>query len=168
MKELAIFSIEHFTFSVETRQIQEILTVKPSDVPGKTNPAWPFWMLQYRRHPLPVFDLRRQFCLSPLSVDVLQQKFPSPLITFYTAGLLVACCVTSVEDIITVSLRSLKSVPAFLTQIARKNHIWGFYEISGTLLPLIDLESVISPQDIDLYKAFLSELSGDSGSGRKF
>ena len=168
MTELAIFSIDRFIFCVEIRQIQEILTVKPSDFPGKPDPALPFWVLQYRQQPLPVFDLRRQFCLSPLPVDVLQQSFPSPLITFYAAGLLAACCVTSVEDIITISLGSLKSVPAFLTKIAYKNHVWGFYEISGTLLPLIDLDRVISSQDIALYMAFLSGLYGEPGSKRKF
>lgn len=167
MTELAIFSINRFIFCVETKQIQEILTVKSSDFPGKPDPALPFWVLQYRQYPLPVFDLRRQFCLSPLSADVLQQSFPSPLITFYATGLLAACCVTSVEDILTVPLSSLKSVPAFLTKIAYKNHIWGFYETSDALLPLVDLECVVSSQDIALYMAFLSGLYGESGVKRK-
>ncbi|GAK57106.1 chemotaxis signal transduction protein [Candidatus Vecturithrix granuli] len=167
-KELAIFSIDHFTFGVETNQIQEILTVKLSDFPGKTDPALPFRVLQYRQQSLPVFDLRRRFCLTPLAVEVLQQDFPSSLITFYAAGLLAACSVTSVEDMITVSSHSLKSVPAVLTKIAYKNHVWGFYEISGNLLPLIDLERIISPQDIDLYTAFLSGLEAESGLKRRF
>lgn len=165
--ELAIFSIDHFTFGVETSQIQEILTVKPSDFSEKTAPDLPFWVLQYRRPPLPVFDLRRRFCLSPRCIDVFQQDFSSPLVTFYAAGLLVACCITSVEDIITVSSHLLKPVPPVLTKTARENHIWGFCEISGDLLPLIDLEHVISPQDINLYTIFLSELQAESGLKRK-
>ncbi len=166
MTELAIFLIDQFLFGVETTQIQEILTVQSSDFSEKTDPALPFELLQYRQSSIPVFDLRRRFCLSPRCDTVLHQEFSAPLITFCSDGLLTACDVTSIEDIIPVSSRFLKSVPVILTGIACDIHVWGFYETPDALLPLVDLEHVISHQEIELYRKFLSGLPGAPGSKR--
>ena len=157
MTETAIFSLDRFTFGVDTNQIQEIFTVKSSALIGTIEPGSPFFVVQYHQHPLPVFDLRSRFCLPSEPTNVLQY----PVVIFQTAHLLAACWVTAVEDIQPVSLRSLRPVPSLLTKIARQNHVWGFYDHSGILIPLLDLEHVISSDDLDLCITFLSKQGND-------
>lgn len=154
--EVAIFSLDTFTFGIDTKQIQEIFMVNSSAIIGEAKHIEaPFFVVSYSHTPLPVFDLRPHLCLSCEPQNTLQY----PVITFQTTQILAACWVTAIEDIRPVSLRSLYPVPAILTNIARHNNIWGFYDSSDALLPLLDLEQVLSSEAIDFYVTFLSKLS---------
>lgn len=155
MTEVAIFSLDRFVFGVDTQQIKEIFTVSTSAIIAESEPMFPFFVIQYHQQPLPVFDLRRRFCLPVEPRNILYY----PVVAFQTTHFLAAYWVTAVEDIQSVSFRALRPVPALLTRIARRNHVWGFYENEGKLLPLFDLEQMISAADLDLYVSFLSKFS---------
>ena len=155
INELAIFSVGDFIFGVDTNQIQEIVTIKNPKLVTEVDAKCPFWVLQYNNKPLPVFNLRQYFCMHAPSSDTPPIPSIMTVVTFHRAKLTIACWVKTVENIISVSFRLLKPVPQIITKLAKKNCLWGFYEISGDLIPLIDLEHIVPDQVFNHYIKYL-------------
>ena len=157
--KLAIFSVGKFLFGVDTNQIQEILSIKHPVLLTGIDENCPFIVLRHNRKPLPVFDLRQHFNLSEEPFKT--RMFPPSItvVTCYRAGLLFACRVATVEDIFSVSFRSLRPVPPLLTNIAQKSCLWGFYDVSGMLVPLVDIEESIAIQHVESYKNLLPHIT---------
>jgi chemotaxis signal transduction protein len=149
--ELGIFSVKDFIFGIDASQIKEIVTTKDLEFVIKPDDTSPFIVIWYNNNPLPVFNLMKQFHISGHPHAYVT---PSPFmfVTFHRAELLIACSIDSVEGFTNVSFGSLKPVPEILIKAARTICVWGFYDMSGTLVPLIDFEQVVTDQDVALYK----------------
>lgn len=149
LNEVAIFSIGHFTFGVDVRQIEEIFTVTASNLPEDVDASSPFFLLRHHKAILPVFSLWRQFCLPGREVKACSSALTT--ITCRQADLLVAFWVNCVENILPVSFHDVKPVPRIMTTMAHKICLWGFWESGDLLLPLLDLDQLLSPQMIRRY-----------------
>ena len=136
VRELAIFSLEAFVFGVDSRQIQEIFSVKE---PGllKAEDAEDFSMSLSHPHRIPLLDLRQFLGVAP-SVS-LKELLPAICVSFYQGGMLWGTLVDSVHNILPASFHQLRAVPQILIPSAYKMHLWGFYEHHGTLIPLLEL-----------------------------
>lgn len=149
--ELAIFSVKNFVFGVDAGQIREIVTTETLELLVDPDEKYPFLVIRHREKPLPLFSVAKQLGIDHASfVDTLSS--PVTFVTFDRTGFLMACLVGHVEKFASAPLASLKSVPDFMIRAARKACVWGFYDMMGTLIPLIDFQQIITDQDIAFYR----------------
>jgi chemotaxis signal transduction protein len=150
--------VRDFIFGVDASQINEIVTTKHLELLIDPDDKYPFILVRHNKKPLPLFNILKQFrrC-SHSSVSIPSLSFT--FVTFHRAELLIACLVDNVEGFTSVSFASLKPVPEIITKATQKGCVWGFYEMSGTLVPLIDVAQVVTDQDITLYHEIRSSLS---------
>jgi chemotaxis signal transduction protein len=153
--ELAIFSVSALTFGVDASQIREIVTTKNPELLREFDDTCPFLLIRHRQQPLPLFPFAQQLRMpyAPLPLSA-----PLTFVTFLRDGILMACVIDRVEGFISVSLASLKPVPKIMIRLVQKGCVWGFYDMANTLIPLIDLERIVTDQELALYKTMLSAL----------
>ncbi len=153
IRQLAVFSLEQFVFGVDARQIQEIITISRTSLTYISD-APPFPMIHVNTRQIPLLNLKEYWGL-PASFSDRPMLSPLTCIIFSYKDLLIAFQISTIEHVLPVSLRSLQPVPHILNNFARKMGLWGFYEFSGTLIPLIDLAQIASEQAIRPYLPYL-------------
>ncbi len=156
--ELAIFSVSNFLFGVDTRQIQEIASLKPPELLTGPSENAPFIILRHHNQLIPVFHLYKKFHSTPSDSTTNNLSLMMTVVTFYRASYLMAYWVDTVETITTVSLRSLKAVPSIMTKAAQKISVWGFYEMSDRIIPLIDIRNIVTDQNVTEYTALVLKI----------
>jgi chemotaxis signal transduction protein len=142
LNELAILAVCDRRVGVDAGQVQEIFTFRAADVVHKPTPPQPFGLVRSQRRVLPTFWLQHQlqFLDSP---EWPSQQSPYTCITFEGRHMLVGCVVEAVEQVLPVSLKRLKPAPGLLARVVRQQCVWGFYDLAGALIPLLDLERLI-------------------------
>jgi chemotaxis signal transduction protein len=153
--ELAIFSVSALTFGVDASQISEIVTTKNPELLLELDDTCPFLLIRHRQQPLPLFLLAKRFRMphTPLPPSA-----PLTFVTFLRDGIPMAGVIDRVEGFVSVSLASLKPVPKIMMRSVQKGCLWGFYDMTDALIPLIDFERIVTDQELALCKAMLSAI----------
>lgn len=151
--ELAIFSVREFVFGVDASQIQEIVTTKELNIVVPPEQHSPCLIVRHHQHLLPLFHLAQKF--HPKEEGEIALVFPLTFVTFWRADFLIGGIVDQVVKVTPVHVASMQPLPEIMRSMAKKKGVWGFHEISDTLISLIDLPEIITAQDIAFYQRFL-------------
>jgi chemotaxis signal transduction protein len=151
VREIGIFTVKNFTFGVDASQIQELVQKRPVEFLIKNADDPSFVVVSYHKHPLPIFNLVAKWGIEKPPLASLSS--PLTFLTFYRHEWLLACAVDAIENFISLpSIRSLQPVPELIIQATPHICVWGFYEMTDKLVPLIDLERVVTDEDIIQYQ----------------
>ncbi len=148
LHELAIFSLKDFVFGIDTRQIQEIVTLKNPEFLVEPDENSLCLLLHYHNAPLPLINLYHTFRL-PISSETIISLFSGiTFVSFHHSSGLMGCWVESMDNMVPISPHALKAVPPIMTRAAQQICLWGFYELSAPasqrLIPLVDLPRVVT------------------------
>lgn len=158
--EIGIFSVNHFLFGIQADQITELVSAKHPEFLTSSEPHALFVIIRHHHQPLPVFDLTHKLHLD--QPNDFQSFLSSPLtfITSVRANLSLGF-VVHVENFISVRIHSLKPLPKIIAAAAQQG-LWGVYETSDQLIPLIDLSAIISNQDIAQCQHSMNNMPSDT------
>lgn len=147
IQELAIFSLQHWSFGVDARDIVEILALKSPHFLSQPEASRPFVLLSHNAQCLPIFHLLQMYSRVPGEL-AWELESPFTCIIFRNAGQTLGCVVDKVVDFVPVPLQRLNPVPRLLTRIFPGDCVWGFYDLTADLIPLLELRHIFTPQII--------------------
>lgn len=144
--EYLTFSLGDESYALEILKVQEIrgyVTVTkivntPEFVKGVVN---------LRGKIVPIVDLRIKFNLKQADYDEL-----TVVIILNLNGRDIGVVVDSVSDVIELKAEQIRDVPALVSTIDTK-HLVGLATIDEQMLILVDIEKLMSPQELSLFDA---------------
>jgi purine-binding chemotaxis protein CheW len=94
---------------------------------------------------IPVIDLARQFDLA------LQESLPKSarIVVTEVNGQAVGMLVDEVPQILKVPVENIKPFPEFVQSEVKKDYIKGVAQLQNRLIILLDLEKILSPQEVE-------------------
>ena len=151
ISKIAIFSVGQLRFGVEASQVQEIVTIPPQRIVRTLDQRCAVASIQPPQALLPIFDIAAYLCAPQPPAANGNPPRSLLCVTFRWQQFLLACRVSSVENVLPVTCAALQPVPRVIAPFAAHSHIWGFYQRQDTFIPLLDLERYFPPRDLQEY-----------------
>jgi purine-binding chemotaxis protein CheW len=146
--QLLSFELADELYAISITKVREILGGLPRVTRIPSSPAFLKGLINLRGAILPVVDLREELglCVPPYGPFTV-------LIVVEVAGALVGLVVDNVVDVVSVEDASLQPPPAHLDVQMRAEFVRGLAEVGGRLLVLLDLDRVLTDEQIGILKS---------------
>lgn len=145
--QLVTFSIGEEEFGVDILKVQEIIrTMEITKVPR--SPLFVEGVINLRGKVIPIIDLRRRFGLVYKTHDS-----QTRIIVIEINGLIVGFVVDSVSEVLRIPVNTVEPPPPIVAGLD-SDYISGVGKLADRLLILLDLDKLLSTDDIDQLMQF--------------
>ncbi len=140
--QLVTFSIGDDEFGVNILKVQEIIrTMEITKVPRA--PTFVEGVINLRGMVIPIIDLRRRFNLSPKAHDK-----NTRIIDCEINNILVGFVVDAVSEVLRIPAKTVEPPPPVVSGIGA-DYISGVAQLQDRLLIMLDLDKLLSTEDLD-------------------
>lgn len=145
--QLVTFSIGDEEFGVDILKVQEIIrTMEITKVPRA--PMFVEGVINLRGKVIPIIDLRRRFGLATKTHDS-----HTRIIVIEINGLIVGFVVDSVSEVLRIPVSTVEPPPPVVAGLD-SDYISGVGKLADRLLILLDLDKLLSTEDLDQLTQF--------------
>jgi purine-binding chemotaxis protein CheW len=140
-KQLVVFTLGKESYAVDIAMVREIIQLQPiTRVPG--TPYAVEGIISLRGSVIPVVDLRKRFQL-----DKVEKSKATRIVVVNCRGRNVGVIVDSVAEVLRIPVDSIES-SSNLFQDNNLEHFLGIVKLAKRLIILLDMDRVLSGQDI--------------------
>ena len=144
--QLVTFSIGSEEFGVDILKVMEIIrTMEITKVPKA--PDFVEGVINLRGSVIPILDLRRRFGLEIKTGDI-----ETRIIVIEVSGMTVGFVVDSVSKVLRIPVKTVEPAPPVVAGVD-SDYISGVGKLSDRLLILLDLDKLLSADDIETLSA---------------
>jgi purine-binding chemotaxis protein CheW len=163
-KQLVVFSLGKESYAVDIGMVREIIhTQAVTRVPG--TPHSVEGVINLRGAVIPVVDLRKRFKLNKI-----EQDKNTRIVVVNCSGRDVGVIVDSVAEVLRIPVDSIESAESVFNG-DHLEHLLGIVKLNGRLIILLDMDQVLSRQDIIALDSLPEASQGGSvkmpGKGQK-
>jgi purine-binding chemotaxis protein CheW len=140
-KQLVVFNLGGEAYGVDISVVREIIHIQPiTRVPG--TPHSVEGVINLRGSVIPVVDLRKKFQL-----EVIQRGKDTRIVVVSCRGQDIGVIVDSVAEVLRISVDTIEP-PSTVVTGGHLEHLMGIVKMTGRLVILLDMDQVLSRQDI--------------------
>lgn len=144
--QLVTFSIGEEEFGVNILKVQEInRTMEITKVPRA--PVFVEGVINLRGKVIPIIDLRRRFGLMPKPEDK-----DTRIIVIELSGIIVGFVVDAVSEVLRIPAGTVEPPPPVVAGV-ESDYISGVGKLKDRLLIMLDLDKILSSEDMDMLSA---------------
>lgn len=144
--QLVTFSIGEEEFGVNILKVQEInRTMEITKVPR--SPAFVEGVINLRGKVIPIIDLRRRFGLVPKPEDK-----DTRIIVIEINNVIVGFVVDAVSEVLRIPSSTVEPPPPVVAGV-ESDYISGVGQLNDRLLIMLDLDKLLSTEDLDMLSA---------------
>lgn len=144
--QLVTFSIGDEEFGVNILKVQEIIrTMEITKVPRA--PAFVEGVINLRGKVIPIIDLRRRFGLYPKPGDK-----DTRIIVIEINNIIVGFIVDAVSEVLRIPAGTVEPTPPVVAGV-ESDYISGVGKLKDRLLIMLDLDKILSSEDMDMLNA---------------
>ena len=148
------FLIEEETYGVGVEKVKEIIGM--TEITHVPNTAYFMeGVINLRGSVVPVVDLRKKFKMKTRKYDNY-----TVIIIVEVKDRLIGMIVDSVSDVVNIPISSIQATPNFTAKI-QTDFIEGIGQIDKNLIIIIDVEMILSEEEIDTIEQVNEEISAD-------
>jgi purine-binding chemotaxis protein CheW len=140
-KQLVVFNLDEESYAVDINMVREIIQLQPvTRVPGTPNSVE--GVINLRGSVIPIVDLRKRFQLKPI-----EHNKESRIVVVACHGAEVGVIVDSVAEVLRIPVDSIEPSSSVFSE-EHLEHLLGIVKLSGRLVILLDMDQVLSKQEI--------------------
>jgi purine-binding chemotaxis protein CheW len=140
-KQLVVFNLAEESYAVDINMVREIIQLQPvTRVPG--TPVSVEGVINLRGSVIPIVDLRKRFQLPPIG-----KTKDTRIVVVNCKGTEVGVVVDSVAEVLRIPVDSIETASSVFTD-EHLEHLMGIVKLSGRLVILLDMDQVLSKQEI--------------------
>jgi purine-binding chemotaxis protein CheW len=140
-KQLVVFNLAAESYAVDINMVREIIQVQPvTRVPG--TPVSVEGVINLRGSVIPIVDLRKRFQLASL-----EHTKDTRIVVVSCKGSEVGVIVDSVAEVLRIPVDSIEPAASVFAD-EHLEHLLGIVKLSGRLVILLDMDQVLSKQEI--------------------
>ncbi len=159
-KQLVVFNLADETYAVDINMVREIIQLQPvTRVPG--TPLSVEGVINLRGSVLPIVDLRKRFHLKTI-----ERNKETRIMVVTCKGAEVGVIVDSVAEVLKISAGSIEPASnVFMDE--HLEHLLGIVKLPSRLLILLDMDHVLSKQEISAINSLDAKKKIQSGASAK-
>jgi purine-binding chemotaxis protein CheW len=140
-KQLVVFNLAEESYAVDINMVREIIQLQPvTRVPG--TPLSVEGVINLRGSVIPIVDLRKRFQLKAV-----ERNKETRIVVVSCKGAEVGVIVDSVAEVLRIPVDSIEPSSSVFTD-EHLEHLLGIVKLSGRLVILLDMDQVLSRQEI--------------------
>jgi purine-binding chemotaxis protein CheW len=140
-KQLVVFNLAEESYAVDINMVREIIQLQPvTRVPG--TPLSVEGVINLRGSVIPIVDLRKRFQLKAV-----ERNKETRIVVVSCKGAEVGVIVDSVAEVLRIPVDSIEPSSSVFTD-EHLEHLLGIVKLSGRLVILLDMDQVLSKQEI--------------------
>jgi purine-binding chemotaxis protein CheW len=148
MSEFLSFEVSDELYAIPLMKVREILGGAPRLTRIPNSPSFLKGFISLRGAIIPVVDIREEFGLPAATYSKL-----TVVIVAEVLGATVGLVVDTAVDVVRLKDAEVKSAPPNLNMQVRAEFVSGLAEIDGRIIILLDLDRVLSDEQIGILKS---------------
>jgi purine-binding chemotaxis protein CheW len=157
--QLVVFNLAAESYAVDINRVREIIQLQPvTRVPG--TPASVEGVINLRGSVIPIVDLRKRFQL-----NTVEHNKDTRIVVVSCKGSEVGIIVDSVAEVLRIPVDSIEPASNVFSD-QHLEHLKGIVKLQGRLVILLDMDQVLSKQEIAAINS-LEKKKSQSSSGVK-
>jgi purine-binding chemotaxis protein CheW len=158
-KQLVVFNLAEESYAVDINMVREIIQLQPvTRVPG--TPLSVEGVINLRGSVIPIVDLRKRFQLKAV-----ERNKETRIVVVACKGAEVGVIVDSVAEVLRIPVDSIEPASNVFTD-EHLEHLLGIVKLSGRLVILLDMDQVLSKQEIAAINS-LDKKKNPAGTAKK-
>jgi purine-binding chemotaxis protein CheW len=159
-KQLVVFNLAEESYAVDINMVREIIQLQPvTRVPG--TPLSVEGVINLRGSVIPIVDLRKRFQLKAV-----ERNKETRIVVVSCKGAEVGVIVDSVAEVLRIPVDSIEPSSSVFTD-EHLEHLLGIVKLSGRLVILLDMDQVLSKQEIAAISSLDSRKKSPAGATKK-
>jgi purine-binding chemotaxis protein CheW len=159
-KQLVVFNLGEEVYAIDISMVREIIQMQTiTRVPG--TPHSVEGVINLRGAVIPIVDLRKKFHLSKIGKDK-----DTRIVVVSCKGQDVGVIVDSVAEVLRISLDSIEPSSSVFSE-DHLEHLQGIVKLENRLVILLDMDQVLSRQDIVAINSLELGKSGKSNGAKE-
>jgi purine-binding chemotaxis protein CheW len=144
-KQLVVFALGKEVYAVDIGIVREIIHIQAiTRVPGTPNSVE--GVINLRGAVIPIVDLRKRFKL-----ESIEQDKNTRIVVVNCNGQDVGVIVDSVAEVLRIPVESIEAAESIFSG-EHLEHLLGIVKLSGRLIILLDMDRVLSHQELEALK----------------
>jgi purine-binding chemotaxis protein CheW len=159
-KQLVVFNLAEESYAVDINMVREIIQLQPvTRVPG--TPLSVEGVINLRGSVIPIVDLRKRFQLKAV-----ERNKETRIVVVSCKGAEVGVIVDSVAEVLRIPVDSIEPSSNVFTD-EHLEHLLGIVKLSGRLVILLDMDQVLSKQEIAAINSLDAKKKSPIGAGKE-
>jgi purine-binding chemotaxis protein CheW len=159
-KQLVVFTLGAESYAVDINMVREIIQLQSiTRVPGTSSSVE--GVINLRGTVIPVVELRKKFHLSKV-----ERNKETRIVVVSCKGAEVGVIVDSVAQVLRIPVDSIEASSNVFTE-GHLEHLLGIVKLSGRLVMLLDMDQVLSRQEIASLNALETAHIGSNSESKK-
>jgi purine-binding chemotaxis protein CheW len=159
-KQLVVFTLAEESYAVDINMVREIIQLQPiTRVPG--TPLSVEGVINLRGSVIPIVDLRKRFQLKAV-----ERNKETRIVVVTCKGSEVGVIVDSVAEVLRIPVDSIEPSSSVFSD-EHLEHLLGIVKLSGRLVILLDMDQVLSKQEIAAINSLDAKKKSPLAAGKK-